>query len=78
MSELHHVDVADDHFLIELLAGASIGQLGLGVFRKMSLLEVAPDFLFLDAVEDGGGEFQTEEFRGPAQVRFEHLSDVHA
>ena len=42
------------------------------------LLEVAPDFLLLDAVEDRRSEFESQEFCRPAQVRLEKLPDVHA
>ncbi len=35
-------------------------------------------FLFLDAVKYRRGELEAEEFRGPAEVRFQHLPDVHA
>ncbi len=50
----------------------------LGVFGQSGLLQIAANFLFLDAVENRRGEFQAEQFRRPAQVRFQNLADVHA
>ena len=48
------------------------------MFGQLGLLEVAADFLFLDAVEDRRGELEAEQPGGPAQVGFQHLADVHA
>ena len=89
VAELHHVDVANDNLLVEGLAGVTVEQVGLAVLADehladfllvqiASFLEVAADFLFLDAVEDGRGELEAEELRGPAQVGLEELPDVHA
>ena len=45
---------------------------------QLGLLKVAADVLFLDAVEDRGGEVELEQFGGRGQVGFQHLTDVHA
>ena len=77
MAQLHHVNEANDDFLIEWLAGASVDQLGLGVFRQLGFLEVAADFLFLDAIEHRCRELQAQQPRRPAEMRLEHLAHVH-
>ena len=45
---------------------------------QFGLLEIGADVLFLDAVENRRGELQAQQLGGPAQVRFQHLADVHA
>src|SRR6185312_15897572 len=78
MAQLHHVDVANDDFLVEAFARASVDQVRLAVVRQIRLVEVTAHFLFLDAVEDRRRELHAEQLRRPAEVRFQHLSDVHA
>jgi hypothetical protein len=75
--ELHHIDVTNDHFLIERLARPAINQPDLGMLGQLRVLEITADFLFFDAVEHRRGEFQAEELRSPAEVRFQDLSHVH-
>ena len=53
-------------------------QLRLAVLRQLGLLQVTADVLLLDAVEHRRGELQAQQLRRPAQVRFQHLADVHA
>ena len=78
MAELHHIDVPDDNFLIEDLTRAAIVQPSLGMLRQASLFEIAADFFFLNAIKYGCGEAQAQQPGCPAQMRFQHLSDVHA
>src|SRR6185503_167924 len=56
VAQLHHVDVANDDFLVEAFAGAAVDQVRLAVVRQLRLVEVTAHFLFLDAVEDRRGE----------------------
>ena len=46
--------------------------------RELGVLEVFADFLFRNAVEHGSRDLDAELFAGPAQVRLQHLPDVHA
>ena len=52
--------------LVERLAGATVDQLGLRVFRQSGFLQVATNVLFLDAVEHRSRKLQTQELSSPA------------
>ena len=46
-------------------------------FDLLRFLEVVEDLLLLDAVEDRRGDLEAERLGRDAEVRFEHLADVH-
>src|ERR1051325_3249112 len=77
MAELHHIDVANHDLLVELLAGAAIEEIGFAVLGQAGLFEIATNLFLFDAVEDRSGISEAEQFGRPAQVRFQHLADVH-
>ena len=63
VSELHHVDVADDYVLVEGIAGAAVVERAFAAqadpfesWHFSGVGEVAHDFFFRDAVEDWGGD----------------------
>ena len=78
MPELHHVNVAHDNFLVERLARAPVVQNRLRIVRQLRLLEVIADFLFLDAIKHRRRNPDAEQLASPAQMRLEHLPDIHA
>jgi hypothetical protein len=53
--ELHHIDLAHDHLLIEGPARLAIVQDGLPPWGQTCLLEEVLDVLFRSPIEDGGG-----------------------
>ena len=44
----------------------------------LRVVQILADFLFRDAVEHRRRDLEAERLGRPAQVRFEHLTDVHA
>ena len=44
----------------------------------LGVLEVVADLLFRDAVEDRRGDLEAERLGRDTEVRFQHLTDVHA
>ena len=85
VTELHHIDVANHHLLIEGVAGASIKQTRLAIFldpREAFLLfcivQVITNLLFLDAIEHRRGHLETESFGGDAKVGLKDLADIHS
>ena len=85
MAELHHIDVANHHFLIERIAGAPIEKTGFTVFLHpgealllSGLTQIFTDLLFLYSVEHRSGDFEAERFGSHAQMRFQNLPYIHA
>src|SRR3954471_11182706 len=75
--ELEHVDETDADLLLEFLAGHAVEEIGLAVVRQPRGLELQLDLRLHRAVEHGRREVETERASGPAEVRFEDLTDVH-
>src|SRR3989440_4862506 len=78
VGQLQHIDVADRHFVVELLTGAAVAQRDLARLRQARPHQFRLDRLFRRAVEDGRRDFQAQRVRRPAQVRLEYLAQVHA
>src|SRR5256885_8943626 len=78
VGQLEHVDLADGHRLVELLTGPAVAQPDLAVHRKAGLLELGDDGLHRRSVEYGGRDLDAERAGHPAEVRLEHLAQVHA
>src|SRR5688500_3114605 len=76
--ELEHVDVADRHAMVELVAGSPVIQDRLAVLRQAGPLEGVLDVLLGGAIEDRGRRLEAEDLHGPPKVRLQHLADVHA
>src|SRR5881296_892034 len=76
--QLEHVDVADGHRLVELLAGAPVPKPDLAVQRQAGLAQLADDGRHRRAVEDGRGDLDAQRVRHPTQVGLEDLAQVHA
>ena len=76
--ELEHVDVADRHAMVELLARAAVVQHGLAVLGQAGALQRAADVLLGGAVEDRRRGLEAERLHRPAEMRLEDLADVHA
>ena len=84
VAELHHVDVADDDFLIESVAGAAVDRAAPcrfpdpgEAFFLFRVVQILADFRFRDSVEHRRRDLEAERLGRDAQVRFEHLADVH-
>ena len=65
--QLQHVDVADRHVLLELVARHAVVQPRLAGARQAGLLEPLLDLLLGRAVEDGRREVEAEGVRRPAR-----------
>jgi hypothetical protein len=78
MRQLEHVDVADADLLLELLTGHAVVERGLAIVRQSSRLQLSLDLTLGRTVEDRRREVESEAACGPAEVRFEDLTDVHA
>ena len=78
VAELHHVDVANDDFLIERIAGATVEQARLAVFLHpgeavdlLRVLQIFANFRFRDSVEHRRRDLEAERFGRHAEVRFQ-------
>src|SRR5450756_2897657 len=78
MRQLEHVDESDGDLLLELLAGHAVEEVRLAVVGETGGLELRLDLRLHRAVEHRRREVETECARGPAEVRLENLTDVHA
>ena len=85
VAQLEHVDVPHHDLLVELVTRPAVVERALAVgldplvaLDLAGVLEVALDFLLVDAVEDRGRHLEAERLGRDAEVRFEHLTDVHA
>src|SRR5207244_5626530 len=85
MAQLHHIDVADHHFLIERIPGASIEKLRFTVFLHpgetfllFGIMEIFANFFLLNSVEDRSRDFESECLRSNSQMGFQDLPDVHS
>src|SRR5207302_7317058 len=84
VTKFHHVDVAYHHFLIELIAGASVEQPRLtAVFYPgealplSGIVQILTNLFFFDPIEHGSRNFESECLRSDAQVCFQNLSHIH-
>jgi UDP-N-acetylglucosamine enolpyruvyl transferase len=68
----------DRNLLVEGVTSAPIEELNLAVFGQLRLFEIVADVLLFDAVKHRRRELEPEQPSRPAQVRLEHLPDVHA
>ena len=75
--QLEEVDVADGYVVIELRAGTAVVKDALAVLAQAGELERVVYAALVGAVEDGRGDLPAQGLGGPAQVDFQHLSDVH-
>src|SRR2546430_5261679 len=78
VGQLEHVDQADGHRLVELLARAPVPQPNLAVCRQACLLQLLDDGRHRGAVEDRGRDLDPERRGHPTQVGLEDLAQVHA
>src|SRR5262249_20949796 len=84
VTELHHIDVANYHFLIERIAGATIKQARLSVLLDPGkavflpgLIQIIANLFFLDSIEDRSGHFESKSFGSDAEVGFQNLTHIH-
>ena len=77
MTKLHHVDVTNDHLLVERIAAATIKQARLAVFLHpaeaillFGFTQIVADLFLLDPVEDWSRHFESECLGSNAEVRF--------
>src|SRR5579864_8481436 len=75
--ELEHVDHPDGHRLVELLAGPAVAQANLAVHGQPRLLQLFDDRFHRRAVEHGSCDLLADGGRDPAEVRLQHLAEVH-
>src|SRR5262249_54999673 len=85
VTELHHIDVANDDFLIESVAGPAIEQFRLAGFLNpaetillLRVFEVFANLAFLNSGEHWSRDFESERLGCDAEVRFQNLTDVHS
>ncbi len=76
--ELHHVDVANNYRLVEVVARQSVDEANLAAFGHAGVFQVCADILFADTVENRRRNLDSELFASPAQVRFQNLTYVHS
>src|SRR5215210_5577011 len=88
MRELQHIDVADAYLLLELLTRQTVVETRLtrrsdrwrqakAIVFGVRLSDVILDLQLACTVEYRGREMQSKDARGPAEMRFEDLTDVH-
>ena len=79
VSQLQHIDDADRHRAVELLAGAAVVELEPCRRAAAPPPRASERISSSDAPSKTGvAIFDAECFGRPAEVRFEHLADVHA
>ena len=76
--QLQHVDVADGHLAVEELAGAPVAQPLLAAARQSRSCQLTLDELLRRTVEHRRCDLESERVRRVAEVRFQHLAEVHA
>src|SRR6266700_4686115 len=76
--QLEQVDHAHRYRLAKLLAGTAVAQLDLTVGRQARLLQLGHDGGHRRAVEHRRRDLDSQRVRDPAEVRLEHLAEVHA
>ncbi len=77
VGKLQHIDVAHSDFLLKGLAGSAIVEGDLAIWRQVCLFHGSDYVLFVGAVENRACDVNAQCFGSPAQVSFQHLTDVH-
>ena len=62
--QFKHIQVADHHFLPEMISGSTVNQWDLARFRAVALQEQFPDLVFAGPVENRGRHMFAIRFRG--------------
>src|SRR5690606_2679135 len=76
--QLQHIDDADRDRAIELLSSSAVIEIDLAIRRKSSFHQGLADLFLFGSIEDRGRHSEAKSLRRPAEMRFQHLAEVHA
>ncbi len=76
--QFHHIDVTNDHFLIELLTGSTINQMSLSMLRQTCLVQEGTNLFFGNTVKNRSLKMQPQFFGSPTQVSLQYLPHIHS